>query len=76
LIEKQNFFILTLSVAFFFSIVALSVLGVDQLAVYMSVITLIYLASTLVFRIRFRAFDFLAIVLLAVFIVAIASQVI
>lgn len=75
--EKQNVFLLSLATLSFGTVVSLAALGEGRLTVYLSVLTIAYFASTLVFRIKRRPrFDFLAVALVIVFAVSIISTVI
>lgn len=75
--EKQNVFLLSLAILSFGAVVSLASLGEGRLTVYLSVLTITYFASTLVFRIKRRpSFDFLAVALVIVFAVSIISTII
>lgn len=74
--EKQNVFILTLAVLSFASVISLSALGESNLAVYTSVLTIVYFGVSLVLQVRRRAFDFLGVALFIIFALSIASSVI
>ena len=75
--EKQNVFLLSLAILSFGAVVSLAALGEARITVYLSVLTISYFASTLVFRIKRRpSFDFLAAALVIVFALSIASSII
>ncbi|MDH2901753.1 MAG: hypothetical protein PXY39_12365 [archaeon] len=75
--EKQNVFLLSLAILSFGAVVSLAALGEGRLTVYLSVLTIAYFASTLIFRVKRRpSFDFLAVALVIVFAVSIISTLI
>lgn len=65
--DRQSLYLITLALLITIAVSALAALNESRLDVYVSVFTLIYFASTAVLRPRRRTFDFLALVLLAVF---------
>jgi hypothetical protein len=75
--EKQNVFLLSLAALSFGSVVSLAALGEARITVYLSVLSIAYFASTLVFKVKRRpSFDFLAVVLVIVFAASIVSTII
>ncbi|MEM2688048.1 MAG: hypothetical protein QW796_06845 [Thermoproteota archaeon] len=65
--DRNSLYLITLAFLIALATSSLAALGESRLDAYVSVFTLIYFALTAVFRPRRRTFDFLAIVLLAVF---------
>jgi hypothetical protein len=63
-LPRNNAYFLALAVLLFASVVLLSMLGVQNLAVYLSVFSLCYFANSFVFRPKRRTFDFVGLGLL------------
>jgi hypothetical protein len=71
--EKRNLFLFSLMVLSFASVISLSALGVTRMIVYVSELIFVYFATSLIFDIRRRTFDFLSLGLLIVFAICILS---
>lgn len=65
--DKHKAFIVTLSSLILSSVVALSAVNESRLDVYVSLMTVVYLATSSIFRPRRRAFDIVGITLITVF---------
>jgi hypothetical protein len=75
--EKQNLFLLSLAILSFGTVVSLAAIGEVRITVYLSLLTITYFASTLIFRVKRRPrFDFLAVALLIVFALSILFSII
>jgi hypothetical protein len=75
--EKNNVFLLSFASLAFGSVISLAALGEARITVYLAVLTITYFAATLVFKVKRRpTFDFLAVVLVIVFVVSIVSSLI
>lgn len=73
--DRNSLYLITLALLIALAASSLAALGEGRLDVYVSVFTLIYFALTAVFRPRKKTFDFLAVVLLAVFAYIVAVRV-
>ena len=69
---RQNVFLLTLAVLSYGTVLVLASFGESRANVFLSALALVYLAESLVFRVKRRTrFDFLSLGLLAVFVIGI-----
>jgi hypothetical protein len=73
--ERQNQLLLSLAAFMFAAIVSLAIFGETRLPVYAAVLAIIYFAVTLVFRVKSRTrFDFVSVIVLAVFVASILAS--
>jgi hypothetical protein len=63
-LQRENAFLMMLAITLFTSVVSLSTLGVQNLAVYLSFFSLCYFANSFVFRPKRRTVDFVGLGLL------------
>lgn len=65
--DRQNLYLITLTLLNTIAVASLTALGEYRLDVYVSIYTLIYFTLTAIFRPRKRVWDFLSVILLIVF---------
>ena len=65
--DRHTLYLITLTLLITLTVSSLSALNENRLDVYLSMFTLAYFTSTAIFRPKRRTFDFLALILLAIF---------
>ena len=65
--DRHTLYLITLTLLITLTVSSLAALNENRLDVYLSMFTLAYFTSTAIFRPKRRTFDFLALILLAIF---------
>ena len=65
--DRHTLYLITLTLLITLTVSSLAALNENRLDVYLSMFTLAYFISTAIFRPKRRTFDFLALILLAIF---------